>query len=75
MVAIGTTSCNISTCFCSSSTPKLVTPVTLPAGRLRLTTSPAATGSIAAENTIGMVVVAAFAASDDEAPAAAITAT
>ena len=40
-----------------------VTPVTLPPGRLRLATSPSSTGSAAVSKTIGMVVVAAFAAS------------
>src|SRR5262249_13503699 len=74
-LALGTIWCNISTCFCTSSTPRLVTPVTLPPGRLRLATSPAATGSIADEKTIGIVVVAAFAASTEGVPAAAITAT
>src|SRR5262249_43633897 len=46
-VAVGTNSCNISTCFCTSATLKLVTPVTLPPGRSRLATSPTATGSTA----------------------------
>lgn len=41
---------------------KDVTPVTLPPGRLRLATSPAATGSAPVANTIGMVDVAAWAA-------------
>src|SRR5262249_36469699 len=55
--------------------PKLVTPVTLLPGRLRLATSPSATGSAAVEKTIGIIVVDAFAATADEVPAAAITAT
>src|SRR5262249_19490792 len=75
VVAVGTNLCNISSCFCSSSTPKLVQPVTLPPGRLMLATSPSATGSAAVEKTIGIVVVDAFAATTDEVPAAAITAT
>ena len=41
----------------------------------RLATSPAETGSAAVEKTIGIVVVAAFAASADGEPAAPITAT
>jgi hypothetical protein len=40
-----------------------VTPVMLPPGRLRLGTSPAATGSAPVSKTIGIVVVAAFTAS------------
>src|SRR5215471_9500344 len=61
--------------FCTSSVPKLVTPVAFPPGRLRLATSPSATGSDAVEKMIGIVVVAALAASADGVPAAAITAT
>jgi hypothetical protein len=38
-------------------------PVTLPPGRLRLTTSPLSTGSLPLANTIGMLAVAALAAS------------
>ena len=40
-----------------------VTPVRLPPGRFRLATRPTSTGSAAISKTIGMVVVAAFAAS------------
>ena len=58
-----------------TSTFKLVTPVTLLPGRFRLATSPTLTGSVAAEKTIGSVVVSAFAASADEDPAATIRAT
>ena len=43
-------------------TPNVVTPVRLPPGRFRLATSPSATGSTAVTKTIGMVLVAAFAA-------------
>src|SRR5262249_3623387 len=46
-----------------------------PPGRLRLATSPSATGSAAVEKTTGIVVVDAFAATAGEVPAAAITAT
>src|SRR5262245_20220651 len=75
LVALGTTSCSSSSRFGPTSTFKLVTPARLPPGRFRLATSPSATGSTAAENTIGIVVVALFAASADVMPAAAITAT
>ena len=57
------------------STPvKKFTPVTLPPGRLRLSTRPSLTGSPPTEKTIGTVVVAAFAASA-EAGFPTITAT
>ena len=75
MVAVGTNSCSSSSCFGPSSTFKLATPVALPPGRLRLATSPIAIGSAAVEKTIGIVVVAAFAASDDAVPDVAIKAT
>ena len=52
-----------------------VTPVTLPPGRLRLATRPSLTGSATVSKTIGMVVVAAFAASAAGALVAAITVT
>ena len=74
-VAVGTIWCNFSICFCTSSVARLFTPVALPPGRARLATSPSATGSAAVEKTIGIVVVAALAASADCVPAAAITAT
>ena len=41
----------------------LVAPVMLPPGRFRLATTPNSTGSLPIEKTIGIVVVAAFAAS------------
>ena len=53
----------------------LVTPVTLPPGRLRLATSPSRTGSEAISKTIGMVVAAAFAAIAAGVLVAAITVT
>src|SRR5262245_2393995 len=40
----------------------VLTPVTLPPGRRRLATIPAFTGSVPAEKTMGIVVVAVFAA-------------
>jgi hypothetical protein len=50
---------------------KLVTPVKLPPGRLRLATSPTSTGSTATPKTMGIVVVAAFAARAEGVPPAA----
>ena len=46
--------------------PMMVVPVRLPPGRFKLATSPAATGLPPAVKTIGMVLVAAFAASGDD---------
>src|SRR5262249_14404602 len=62
MVAAGTSSCSSSSRFGPSSTFKMLMPVTLPPGRLRLVTSPSSTGSNPAVNTIGIVAVVAFAA-------------
>src|SRR5262245_38369199 len=54
----------------------LDTPVRLPPGWVRLTTSPTSTGSTATAKTIGMVAVAALAATAEGLPpAATITAT
>src|SRR6266481_9397548 len=75
-MAPGASSRNISNCFATSSTVWKLTPVALPPGRLRLGTRPIATGSLPIAKTIGMVVVAALAASDaDVLPGVAITAT
>ena len=60
---LGTTSCNSSTSFGDTSTLIRLTPVRLPPGRLRLSTRPRLTGSLGVEKTIGMVAVAALAAS------------
>ena len=74
--ALGTTSCRISSRFGVTCTFKLVTPVRLPPGRARLPTSPVAIGSAPISKTIGIVVVADFAASAAGAPpGATITAT
>src|SRR5215471_5992641 len=70
-VAVGNNSCSSSSRFGPMSTFKLVTPVRLLPGRLRLATNPASTGSIATAKTIGMVAVAAFAASAEGVPPAA----
>ncbi len=75
MPAFGTSSCSSSSCFGLTSTLSEVTPVILPPGRLRLATNPSWTGSLANWKTIGIVVVAAFAASAAARPGAAITAT
>src|SRR5262245_20698455 len=61
--ALGSNSCSNSSRFGAISSDAWVTPVTLPPGRLRLATSPILTGSAAVSKTIGMVLVAAFAAS------------
>src|SRR6516165_7569009 len=75
-VAAGTSSVSTSSCFCPNSTASEVAPVMLPPGRLRLETSPAATGSPPVAKTIGMVAVAALAASAEGVPpGTAITAT
>jgi hypothetical protein len=62
MVAFGSSSRSSSSRFCATSTFKLVTPVRLPPGRIKLATSPTLTGSTAIAKTIGMVAVAALAA-------------
>src|SRR5215472_15625250 len=63
VLALGTTSCSSSSRFDATSVFKDVMPVTLPPGRLKLATRPTATGLVAVLKTIGMVVVAALAAS------------
>src|SRR6516164_6820374 len=73
--ALGINSCSNCNCFGDSSLTKVALPVTFAPGRLRLATRPNATGSVPAIKTIGMVVVAAFAASAAVVPAATITAT
>ena len=50
-----------------------LTPVTLPPGRARLATTPVATGSMAATNTTGIVLVAFFAGTTDGVPEATST--
>src|SRR5262249_1290877 len=61
--AVGTNSCANSNSFDANSTPIVVAPVTLPAGRLMLATRPICTGSLAVVKTMGVVVIAAFTAS------------
>ena len=60
--SLGTASLSISSLFVFSSGDKPEIPVTLPPGRARLATRPAPTGSAAFVITMGMVVVAFFAA-------------
>jgi hypothetical protein len=69
---VNSPNCN---CFGASSADKMVLPVTFAPGRLRLATRPNAIGSAPVTKTIGMVVVAAFAASDERSAWATITAT
>ena len=57
-LSLGTASLSISSLLVLSSVAKLVNPVTLPPGRARLSTRPAATGSEPLAITIGIVVVA-----------------
>ena len=60
--SFGTASLSTSSLFVFSCVDKLENPVILPPGRARLATKPAATGSPAFAITMGMVVVAFFAA-------------
>ena len=60
--SLGTASLSISSLLVFSSGDKLEFPVTLPPGRARLATKPAPTGSPEFAITMGMVVVAFFAA-------------
>ena len=58
LAAPGISSFRSSICFPTNSLPMNVTPVTFAPGRLRLPTSPLATGSSAVVNTMGTVFVA-----------------
>jgi hypothetical protein len=58
----GSKSRRIPSRFATSSALSKVAPVTFPPGRLKLATKPIATGSAAFMKTIGIVVVADFAA-------------
>ena len=75
VVAVGTTSCNNCSHFGTTSVVNVVVPVRLPPGWFRLETSPSSTESPAVKKTIGMVVVAVFAASAAGVVVATITAT
>src|SRR5258708_2893508 len=67
-LALGTSSRSTPNRFAPSVLTINVTPVTLPPGRLRLETRPRSTGSAPVANTIGMVVVAALAATAADGP-------
>ena len=67
--SLGTASLSISSLLVFSSALNSTSPVTLPPGRARLATKPAPTGSPAFVITMGMVVVAFFAANADGVPA------
>jgi hypothetical protein len=76
LLALGTISCSSSGPFGETTAFNEVMPVMLLSGRLRLLTIPTATGSRPISKIIGIVVVAAFAASAAAPlPAAAITLT
>ena len=73
--SLGTASLSISSLLVFSSVAKLENPVTLPPGRARLATRPSPTGSAAFAITMGMVVVAFFAANAGGPPVATIRST
>src|SRR5262249_24880308 len=73
--AFGTNSWSSPSCLATRSTVVKVTPVTLPPGRLRLATKPVLTGSLPVTNTIGIVMLAAFAACTTETVFPTINAT
>ena len=73
--SLGTASLSISSLLVFSSVAKLESPVTLPPGRARLATKPAPTGSAAFAITMGMVVVAFFAANAGRVPETTIRST
>src|SRR5215813_824214 len=75
ILAVGTNSSRTSKRFGPRRLTKRLTPVRLPPGRLKLSTRPVLTGSAPVKKTIGMVLVAAFAANDDGASQVTITAT
>jgi hypothetical protein len=75
ILAVGISWCTASSRFASSVRFRLLTPVTLPPGRLRLATMSALIGSEPVSNTIGIVAVAALAARAAGVAPAMITAT
>src|SRR6516165_6060389 len=74
-IALGTRSCKSPSRLATTSATKKLMPVALPPGRARLATNPSSTGSIPTPKTMGIVVVAALAASVAGAPPVEITAT
>src|SRR5262249_36975718 len=76
VLPLGTSSRARSNRLLTTGALKKLTPVMLPPGRLRLLTNPGATGSPPIANTMGIVVVAPFAANAAGVPLiAAITVT
>src|SRR5262245_66598700 len=73
-VAAGTISRRSSRRFAANSFAKLLIPVRLPPGWVRLATRPSLTGSSPTLKTMGIVVVAALAATAAQFPDAAVTA-
>jgi hypothetical protein len=74
--ALGSISRSSSNRFAASTEANWLTPVRLPPGRLKLATTPNSTGSTPVAKTIGIVAVAALAASAvTDPPVAAITGT
>src|SRR5215470_5309020 len=74
-LAAGTISCSNSRRFAPTSKVNVVAPVRLAPGRFKLATNPSWTGSPATKKTIGVVVVAALAASAEGVVVATMTAT
>src|SRR4030088_2877886 len=72
VAACGTISCSKPSRFASSELANTNTPGALAPGRLRPATRPNRTGSVAVEKTIGIVVVAALAASAETPPPVAM---
>src|SRR5450432_3006937 len=72
--ALGIRSCRSPSRFATTSLVKKLMPVALPPGRERLATRPSLTGSSPTAKTIGIVAVAALAASAIELPGVAMTA-
>ena len=73
--SLGTASLSISSRLVFSSGDKLASPVTLPPGRARLATKPSPTGSPAFVITMGIEVVAFFAANANGTPVTTIKST
>src|SRR5262249_37256677 len=73
--AAGTIACSSSIRFAANSLEKKLIPVRLPPGRARLVTRPILTGSSPTPKTMGIVVVAALAASAASGVTATIRAT
>src|SRR5262245_64173839 len=74
VLAEGTAPWSNSTSFGPTSTLKRVAPVTLPPGRFRLATNPICTGSAIVVKTMGIELVAFFAARTEDVVVAAISA-